>query len=150
MLTVNCTEWCGLTEPCFCLTPLLAFMTANWMRRASDNRQNRWGPPRLSWSRSTRTLVERKLEGSRMEVRCNSVRLWHYETVDSPMDYKSNEGTRSTVCNHRTNRPVPGVKLQAQQDHHVNNEPGFYSLENAKRNRLETSCKQYRIGELGY
>ena len=70
MLTVNCTEWCGLTEPCFCLTPLLAFMTANWMRRASDNGQNRCGP-RVSFPvpiDARRTNTGRKPNGNPLRL----------------------------------------------------------------------------------
>ena len=84
-----------------------------------------------------------------MEVRYDSVRLWHYEIVDGPMDRKSNEGTRPPTCLQSSYKP-PGAWCQAQQDHHVNNEPGFYSLENTKRNQLVSSCKRYWIGELGY
>ena len=51
MLTVTCAEWCGLTEPRFRFTPLLAFMTVKDVEDADL--------PRFCRSRST--LVEQTL-----------------------------------------------------------------------------------------
>ena len=48
MLTVTCAEWCGLAEPRFRFTPLLAFMTVKDVEDADL--------PRFCRSRST--LVE--------------------------------------------------------------------------------------------
>ena len=45
-----------------------------------------------------------------MDIRYDSVRLWHHKTVDGPMDHKLDERTKSPICLHsRTNRLVPGV-----------------------------------------
>ena len=61
--------------------------------------------------------------------------------------YRSNERTRSPTCLRSSYKP-PGAECQAQQDHNVNNESGFYSLENgpSKRNQLETAAAASSAG----
>ena len=85
-----------------------------------------------------------------MEVRYDSVRLWHYKTVDGPMDYKLDERTRSPICLHSSYQPPGAGCLEAQQDHNENNEPGFYSLENgpSKRNPRLQAVLDWEAGIL--
>ena len=101
--------------------------------------------------RSRSTLVERKLgEGNRVEVRYDSVRLWHHKTVDGPMDHKLDERTKSPICLHSssTNRPVPGVlKLNKTTMRATNLDFILWKMAHRKETR---SCRQYWIGKLGY
>ena len=84
-----------------------------------------------------------------MEVHYNPVRLWHYETVDGPMDHKSDERTRSPICLHsRINRPVPGVlKLDKTTLRTTNLDFILWKMAHRKETR---GCRQYWIGKLGY
>ena len=109
------------------------------MRRASDNGQNRSGPPAflpVPIDPCRTKTGRRRPNGSPLHDH-NSVRHWHYEMVDGSMDHNSNEMTRSPTCL-QSSYKLAGARCQAQQNQNVqvNNEPGFYSLENgpSKRN----------------